>query len=111
MPIVEPEVLCDGPHDIDRCQKVTETVLAATYKALNDHHIFLEGSLLKPNMVTAGQSCPTPAGPTEVARATLTALSRTVPAAVPGIFFLSGGQSEEEASVNLSHINKVAGIY
>jgi fructose-bisphosphate aldolase class 1 len=55
VPIVEPEVLCDGDHSMERCQKVTETVLAATYKALNDHHVFLEGTLLKPNMVTPGQ--------------------------------------------------------
>lgn len=111
VPIVEPEVLCDGTHDLDRCQKVTEVVLAATYKALSDHHVFLEGTLLKPNMVTPGQKCPTgPATPQAVARATLTALSRTVPAAVPGICFLSGGQSEEEASVNLSHINMITDI-
>ncbi len=86
---------------------MTETVLAACYKALNDHNVFLEGTLLKPNMVTPGQSCPKRATPQEVARATLTALSRTVPPAMPGIVFLSGGQSEEEASVNLSHINQV----
>ena len=110
VPIVEPEVLCDGSHDIDRCQKVTETVLAATYKALNDHHVFLEGTLLKPNMVTPGQKCGTKATPEQVARATVTALSRTVPAAVPGIVFLSGGQSEEEASVNLSAINQIQDI-
>ena len=60
------QVLCDGEHDIDRCQKVTETVLAATYKALNDHHVFLEGTLLKPNMVTPGQKCPKRATPEEV---------------------------------------------
>ncbi len=110
VPIVEPEVLCDGDHDLERCQKVTETVLAATYKALNDHHVFLEGTLLKPNMVTPGQSCPAQATPEQIARATVTALSRTVPAAVPGIVFLSGGQSEEQASVNLSHINKIKDI-
>jgi len=110
VPIVEPEVLCDGAHDIERCQKVTEVVLAAQYKALSDHHVFLEGTLLKPNMVTPGMQCSKKATPQEVARATLTALSRTVPAAVPGICFLSGGQSEEEASVNLSHINMITDI-
>ena len=110
VPIVEPEVLQDGAHDLERCQKVTETVLAAVYKALNDHHVFLEGTLLKPNMVTAGQSCPgQKPSPQEVAKATVTALSRTVPAAVPGIVFLSGGQSEEEASVNLNAINQFQG--
>ncbi|XP_055702016.1 fructose-bisphosphate aldolase isoform X1 [Phlebotomus papatasi] len=107
VPIVEPEILPDGDHDLDRCQKVTETVLAAVYKALNDHHVYLEGTLLKPNMVTAGQSCPRKYTPQEVALATVTALRRTVPAAVPGVTFLSGGQSEEEASVNLCAINQV----
>lgn len=109
VPIVEPEVLPDGDHDLDRAQKVTETVLAAVYKALNDHHVFLEGTLLKPNMVTAGQSCPTKYSAQDIARATVTALNRTVPAAVAGITFLSGGQSEEEASVNLDAINKFNG--
>ncbi|XP_023172064.1 fructose-bisphosphate aldolase isoform X3 [Drosophila hydei] len=104
VPIVEPEVLPDGDHDLDRAQKVTETVLAAVYKALSDHHVYLEGTLLKPNMVTAGQGAKKNT-PEEIALATVTALSRTVPAAVPGITFLSGGQSEEEASVNLSAIN------
>ena len=107
VPIVEPEVLPDGDHDLDRAQKVTETVLAAVYKALNDHHVYLEGTLLKPNMVTAGQSCAKKYTPEEVAVATVTALRRTVPAAVPGVTFLSGGQSEEEASVHLNAINQV----
>ncbi|KAK3875859.1 hypothetical protein Pcinc_019290 [Petrolisthes cinctipes] len=106
VPIVEPEVLPDGEHDLDRAQKVTETVLAFVYKALNDHHVFLEGTLLKPNMVTAGQSCSKKFKPEEVAKATVVALSRTMPAAVPGVTFLSGGQSEEEASVHLDAINK-----
>jgi len=109
VPIVEPEVLPDGEHDLDRAQKVTETVLAFVYKALNDHHVFLEGTLLKPNMVTAGQSCATKFSPEDVARATVTALQRTMPAAVPGVTFLSGGQSEEEASVHLCAINKFSG--
>ena len=106
MPIVEPEVLCDGDHRLDRCQKVTETVLAAVYKALNDHHVYLEGSLLKPNMVTPGQGSGVKASPEEVGKATVTALARTVPPAMPGIVFLSGGQSEDEASVNLNAINQ-----
>merc|ERR1712168_857801 len=109
VPIVEPKVLCDGDHTLERCQKVTETVLAAVYKALSDHHVYLEGTLLKPNMVTPGQSCPQQATPAEVGKATVTALSRTVPPAVPGIVFLSGGQSEEEASVNLNAINQYPG--
>nr|XP_057919446.1 fructose-bisphosphate aldolase B [Doryrhamphus excisus] len=107
VPIVEPEILPDGDHDLQRCQYVTEKVLAAVYKALSDHHVYLEGTLLKPNMVTAGHSCAKKFTPQEVAMATVTALRRTVPAAVPGICFLSGGQSEEEASLNLNAINRV----
>ncbi|XP_054166796.1 fructose-bisphosphate aldolase-like isoform X2 [Oppia nitens] len=109
VPIVEPEVLPDGDHDLERCQKVSEKVLAAVYKALSDHNVFLEGTLLKPNMVTAGQSCTKKYTPQDIAKATVTALQRTVPAAVPGIVFLSGGQSEEEASVNLNAINQFEG--
>ncbi|VDM65392.1 unnamed protein product [Strongylus vulgaris] len=108
VPIVEPEILPDGEHDIQRCQKITETVLSYCYRALNDHHVYLEGTLLKPNMVTAGQGFkgkkPTP---DEVGQATVTALQRSVPAAVPGVVFLSGGQSEEEATLNLNAMNKV----
>ncbi|CAG0920697.1 unnamed protein product [Notodromas monacha] len=107
VPIVEPEVLPDGDHDVDRAQKVTETVLAAVYKALNDHHVYLEGTLLKPNMVTSGQSCPKKSTFLDNARATVLALSRTVPPAVTGVTFLSGGQSEEEATVNLNAINTI----
>ena len=100
----------DGPHDLERCQRATESVLAAVYRALNDHHVYLEGTLLKPNMVTAGQAFTGPRpSPQDVARATVTALQRTVPAAVPGIVFLSGGQSEEEASINLNAINQYQG--
>uniref|UniRef100_A0A4W4GAG3 Fructose-bisphosphate aldolase n=1 Tax=Electrophorus electricus TaxID=8005 RepID=A0A4W4GAG3_ELEEL len=106
VPIVEPEILPDGDHDLQRCQYVTEKVLAAVYKALSDHHVYLEGTLLKPNMVTAGHSCTKKYTPEEVAMATVSALRRTVPAAVPGICFLSGGQSEEEASLNLNAINQ-----
>ncbi|XP_029430767.1 fructose-bisphosphate aldolase B isoform X2 [Rhinatrema bivittatum] len=106
VPIVEPEILPDGSHDLQRCQYATEKVLAAVYKALNDHHVYLEGTLLKPNMVTAGQACTKRYTPEQVAWATVTALRRTVPAAVPGICFLSGGQSEEEASLNLNAINR-----
>ncbi|KAF7237548.1 Fructose-bisphosphate aldolase B [Varanus komodoensis] len=105
VPIVEPEILPDGDHDLQRCQYVTEKVLAAVYKALNDHHVYLEGTLLKPNMVTAGHACTKKYTAEEVAMATVTALRRTVPASVPGICFLSGGQSEEEASINLNAIN------
>ncbi|XP_047340929.1 fructose-bisphosphate aldolase 5, cytosolic-like [Impatiens glandulifera] len=108
VPIVEPEILTDGPHDIQRCAYVTERVLAAVYKALNDHHVLLEGTLLKPNMVTPGSDDHTPkVAPEIIAEFTVRALLRTVPPAVPGIVFLSGGQSEEEASLNLSAMNKL----
>ncbi|XP_011916371.1 PREDICTED: fructose-bisphosphate aldolase A [Cercocebus atys] len=106
VPIVEPEILPDGDHDLKRCQYVTEKVLAAVYKALSDHHIYLEGTLLKPNMVTPGHACTQKFSHEEIAMATVTALRRTVPPAVTGITFLSGGQSEEEASINLNAINK-----
>lgn len=87
VPIVEPEILPDGDHDLDRCMKVTETVLAACYKALSDHHVYLEGTLLKPNMCTAGMSFKgTRPTAEQIAWATVTALRRTVPAAVPGRF-------------------------
>jgi len=109
VPIVEPEILPDGDHTIERCQEVTEQVLAAQYKALSDHHVFLEGTLLKPNMVTAGHSAATKSSPAEVAKATVTALRRTVPAAMPGVVFLSGGQSELSATENLNAINNEEG--
>ncbi|KAM9801506.1 fructose-bisphosphate aldolase C-A [Neosynchiropus ocellatus] len=105
VPVIEPEILPDGDHDLRRCQYVTETVLTAIYKAMSDHHVYLEGTLLKPNMVTPGHCCPTKYSPEDVAMATVTALRRTVPPAVTGVAFLSGGQSEEEASINLNAIN------
>jgi fructose-bisphosphate aldolase class I len=97
----------DGSHDLTRAMYVTEKVLAAVYKKLSDHHIYLEGTLLKPNMVCPGQDCPTKYTPQQIAEATVTVLRRTVPAAVPGVTFLSGGQSEEEATVHLNEMNKV----
>ncbi|RWW32160.1 hypothetical protein GW17_00003182, partial [Ensete ventricosum] len=106
VPIVEPEILVDGPHDIAKCAEVTERVLAACYTALNCHHVLLEGSLLKPNMVTPGSESAKVA-PVVVAEHTVQALRRTVPAAVPVIVFLSGGLSEEEATLNLNAMNKL----
>ncbi|KAG8122537.1 hypothetical protein E2320_018027 [Naja naja] len=106
VPIVEPEILPDGEHDLKRCQYVTEKVLAAVYKALSDHHIYLEGTLLKPNMVTPGHACPTKYSPEEIAMATVTALRRTVP--LPCQVRSRPGKlkrSEEEASLNLNAIN------
>jgi len=111
VPIVEPEVLPDGTHDLRTAQKVTEQVLAFQYKALADHNVFLEGTLLKPNMVTAGQGCSTKFSHDQIAIATVKALSRGVPPAVPGITFLSGGQSEEDATINLDAINKYKGKF
>ncbi|GLJ46036.1 hypothetical protein SUGI_0969830 [Cryptomeria japonica] len=109
VPIVEPEILVDGPHSIDVCADVTERVVAACYKALNDHHVLLEGTLLKPNMVTPGSDAPK-VSPEVIAQYTVQALQRTVPPAVPGIMFLSGGQSEEEATLNLNAMNKLQGV-
>ncbi|XP_046680892.1 fructose-bisphosphate aldolase-like [Homalodisca vitripennis] len=111
VPMVEPEVLPDGSHNIMECQKVTEKVLAAVFKALNDHHVFLEGTILKVNMVTPGQACKMlRALPEEIGEATLLTMQRTVPVSVAGIMFLSGGQSEEEATVNLNAINQSNGF-
>ncbi len=98
MPIVEPEVLMDGSHDLERCFAVTEAALHRVYEALYRHRVRLEGTLLKPNMVLAGANCPDQAGIDEIAEATIRCLGRTVPAAVPGIMFLSGGQSEVDAT-------------
>jgi len=108
VPIVEPEILSDGPHEIEKCADVTERVLAACYKALNDHHVLLEGTLLKPNMVTPGSEGKR-VGAEVIAEHTVRALLRTVPPAVPAIVFLSGGQSEEEATVNLNAMNALKG--
>lgn len=107
VPIIEPEVLADGKHSIQTCAAVTERVLDEVYRAIHTQGLLLEGTLLKPNMVTSGLDAADRAGPADVAFYTLRTLSRTVPAAVPGITFLSGGQSEEEASLNLSAINQL----
>lgn len=111
VPIVEPEILMDGDHDLERAVSAAQAVLAAVYKKLGDHHVFLEGTLLKPSMVLPGHDHKDRAKYTleELAHATVTVLQRTVPAAVPGITFLSGGQSEEEATRNLNAINRVPG--
>jgi len=92
----------DGAHDIEVCRRITEKVVAACYTSLRLHNINLEGTLLKPNMVVAGAACPKKSTPEEVGRHTVLALQRSVPAAVPGITFLSGGMSEAEASLNLN---------
>lgn len=105
VPIVEPEVLMDGNHSIERCFEVTEHVLNAVYDELYVQRVFLEGTILKPNMVVSGTGCPEQAGIERVAEATVTCLKRCVPAAVPGICFLSGGQSDEAATAHLSAMN------
>jgi len=105
VPIVEPEVLMDGPHDIDRCLDVSEATLNAVYAALYEQRVELEGTILKPNMVVSGTECKTQAGVEEVAEKTVACLRRTVPSAVPGICFLSGGQSDENATAHLSAMN------
>ncbi len=107
VPIVEPEVLMDGVHDIDACETVTETTLRRVYAALAEQDVVLEGTLLKPSMVISGADCPEQAGIEEVARRTVRTLQRCVPAAVPGIVFLSGGQSDEVATQHLNAMNKL----
>lgn len=111
VPIVEPEIVPNGDHDIYACAAVTERVLAAQFKALADNHVFLEGCLLKPNMVKNGLNG-TPATPEEIATLTITALKRTVPPALPGIFFLSGEMpldmdNEEAATINLNKMHEL----
>jgi fructose-bisphosphate aldolase, class I len=105
VPIVEPEVLMDGDHDIQRCRDVTAATLKQVYAALFEHCVYLEGTLLKPNMVLSGKGYPVQAGPEEVAETTLKCLRQVVPAAVPGIVFLSGGQSPVQATENLNAIS------
>ncbi len=108
VPIVEPEVLMDGDHTIDDCEAVTEEVLRIVFAELSVQEIELEGMLLKPNMVLSGKDCPERAGVEDVAERTLRCLKRSVPAAVPGIVFLSGGQSDEVATLHLNAMNKLA---
>ncbi len=106
VPIVEPEVLMDGDHTLERCEEVTDAVLTAVFDALFLHRVHLEGMVLKPNMVIAGKKCAVQGTPQQVADATLRCLRRRVPAAVPGIAFLSGGQSEAQATLHLSLMNR-----
>ena len=105
VPIVEPEVLMDGDHDIDRCFEVTEATLKQVYMALFHQRVVLEGSVLKPNMVLSGKLCSEQAGVEEVAEKTVRCLKRAVPAAVPSVVFLSGGQLDIEATAHLNAMN------
>jgi fructose-bisphosphate aldolase class I len=110
VPIVEPEVLMDGDHDIDRCYEVTEAVLNAQFEELYQQRVALEGIVLKPNMAISGKKASKRAGIQEVAEKTVKLLKRTVPGAVPGIAFLSGGQSDEEATAHLDAMNKIGSL-
>jgi fructose-bisphosphate aldolase class I len=108
-PIVEPEVLMDADNTIERCHEVTSRTLELVFEELERQGVALEGMLLKPNMVIAGKKCPTQATPEQVAEQTIDCFLRHVPAMVPGIVFLSGGQSEVEATENLNAINQIGG--
>jgi fructose-bisphosphate aldolase class I len=110
VPIVEPEVMMDGDHTIDRSEEASEATLRAVFAELLDQRVLLEGMVLKPNMVLSGYECSQQAGVEEVAERTLALLRRVVPAAVPGIAFLSGGQSDELASAHLSAMNAIGGV-
>jgi Fructose-1,6-bisphosphate aldolase len=107
VPIVEPEVLLDGSHTIERCEEVTEATLKVVFSTLADQRVHLEGMILKPSMVVSGKDCPKQAGVEEVAERTIRCLKRTVPSAVPGIAFLSGGQSAESATEHLNAMNSM----
>ena len=107
VPIVEPEVLMEGSHDIDRCYKVTTDVLNECYNELEIHKVDLKGTVLKPNMIIPGSDCSNKSNSEEIAKKTLDCLKKNVPSDVPGIAFLSGGQSEIESSKNLNEINKI----
>jgi fructose-bisphosphate aldolase class I len=110
VPIVEPEVLMDGDHTLERCEEVTGEVLATVFAELERQRIHLEGMILKPNMVISGKKCPTQASPEQVAAATRRCLKRYVPAAVPGVMFLSGGQSPTAAALHLSLMNRLGAL-
>ncbi|XP_056664668.1 fructose-bisphosphate aldolase A-like [Monodelphis domestica] len=106
VPLIEPDILTDGNHNLKQAQFITEKVLASVFKALSDHHIFLEGSILQVNMVLPGHDCSQRYCPEDIAMATISALRNTVPPAVPAVAFLSGGQNEDDATVLLNAINK-----
>src|SRR6266446_3537228 len=110
VPIVEPEVLMDGDHDAERCYVITEWMLKTVFEQLYYQKVALEGMVLKPNMVVAGKKSKTRAGVDEVAEKTVKVLKACVPAAIPGIAFLSGGQSDEEATAHLDAINRIGGL-
>ena len=110
VPIIEPEVLMDGDHSIERCEEVTSATLKAVFEQLHSHRIHLEGMILKPNMVISGKKNTSRAGRQQVAEATVRTLKRYVPSSVPGIAFLSGGQSAAEATEHLSLMNQIGNL-
>jgi fructose-bisphosphate aldolase class I len=110
VPIVEPEILMDGGHDIARCDEVTRQVLNTVFQELYEQRVALEGIILKPNMVISGKLAPVRAGVQEVAERTISALKASVPSAVPGIAYLSGGQSDVEATAHLDAMNRIGGF-
>jgi fructose-bisphosphate aldolase class I len=110
VPIVEPEVLMDGAHPIDRHFEVTEQTLRSVFNSLAEHRVMLEDMLLKPNMVLSGKECPQQASVREVAEATVRCMKRVVPAAVPGLVFLSGGQTDQQATEHLNAMNRIEGL-
>jgi len=107
VPMVEPEVLMDGEHDIDTCFEITEVTLRSLFGALYEHNVMLEGTILKASMVVSGKDCPEQAGIEEVAEMTLRCLKSAVPASLPGIVFLSGGQSDDDATAHLDAMNRM----
>ncbi len=110
VPIVEPEVLMDGEHDVKRCAEVTEWVLKTLFQELFEMRVVLEGTILKPNMVVPGKKSPHQTSVEEVAERTIQVLERCVPVAVPGIAYLSGGQSDVDATARLDAMNKIGGF-
>jgi fructose-bisphosphate aldolase class I len=109
VPMIEPEVLLDGNHSIERCEEVTEATLRGTYAAMAAHHVSVEHLILKTSMVVSGKDCARQAGVEEVAERTLRVLKRTVPASQPGVVFLSGGQSDISATAHLNAMNAMGG--
>ncbi|HET7593385.1 MAG TPA: class I fructose-bisphosphate aldolase, partial [Rhodanobacteraceae bacterium] len=107
VPMVEPEVLMDGDHDIETCYEVTEATLRSLFAALYEHNVMLEGTILKASMVLSGKDCPEQADTEEVAESTILCLKSSVPAVLPGIVFLSGGQSDADATAHLNEMNRL----
>jgi fructose-bisphosphate aldolase class I len=107
VPIVEPEVMMDGDHSIERCYDVSELTLVSLFEQMHEHRVILEGSLLKTNMVLPGKECPDQSSPEEIARETIRCFRSAVPVAVPGVVFLSGGQKDIPATVHLNEMNKM----